>query len=65
MISPAQKFIDKQWPDEWPEYDEGGKVFYDTALKEWEEEYNDAVWERWTEFRDETTRLMKQKAATT
>ena len=57
MISPAQQFMDRHRPEEWPEDSDA----YELILKEWELEYEAAIQDRWIEFRD--AHQIKQKAA--
>ena len=59
--TPAHQFLDEHWPEAWPEYDGEGVAFYDSILKEWEQEYKAAILDRWIEFC--ITHQIKQKAA--
>ena len=68
MISLAQQFLDRQWPKEWPEYDGEGVAFYDNILKEWEQEYKAAIYDRWIDFKKQTDlqreiRALEQESA--
>ena len=67
MISPAQQFLDSNWPEEWPDYGENSD-FYDRIQKEWEEEYQAGIEDRWHDFKKQTDpqreiREMEQEAA--
>ncbi len=62
MTSPAQQFLDRHWPEEWPsEFETGGYEFYDSTLKDWEQEREAAIQDRWIEFRDEITSHLKRQ----
>lgn len=60
----AGEFLDKHWPEEWPEYAGEGVAFYESTLKEWELECEAAIQDRWIEFRDKITSHMKAEAPT-